>query len=173
MILFSLIYFQCELVLLKTFLQSAFRKVFKRHFIWKEHCDLTKFDIIYEHHFVTPFWYGLLSNHLFQRKREHGGWKEPQGNNNFLYKKTPSMRTREMVFGTGYYVWRFLSCFFSGRRAGYIYLYIFAGKYLCQSLFCNFIEKGTLTHVFSCQFWEISKNTFSGGTPPVVTSDCF
>ena len=24
--------------------------------------------------------YGLLSSHLFQRKQEHGGWKESQGN---------------------------------------------------------------------------------------------
>ena len=25
---------------------------------------------------------------------------------------------------------------------------------------CNFIEKETLAKVFSCEFWEISKNTF-------------
>ena len=25
----------------------------------------------------------------------------------------------------------------------------------------NFIKKETLAHVFSCKFWEISKNTFS------------
>ena len=25
--------------------------------------------------------YGLISNHLFQRKSEHGGWDEPQRNN--------------------------------------------------------------------------------------------
>ena len=41
------------------------------------------------------------------------------------------------------------------------------GKHLCQSLFfnkvagaCNFIEKETLAQVFSCEFCEISKNTF-------------
>ena len=28
--------------------------------------------------------YGLLSNHLLQRKQEHGGWKEPQGNDKHL-----------------------------------------------------------------------------------------
>ena len=28
--------------------------------------------------------YGLLSNHLFQRKQEHGGWKEPQENDRLL-----------------------------------------------------------------------------------------
>ena len=44
-------------------------------------------------------------------------------------------------------------------------------KHLCQSLFfnkvaglkpegCNFIKKGTMTQVFSCEFWKISKNTF-------------
>ena len=58
----------------------------------------------------------------------------------------------------------------------------FTGKHLCQSLFlnkgagrglhwvsfliklqaesCNFIEKETLAQVFSCEFCEISKNTF-------------
>ena len=43
----------------------------------------------------------------------------------------------------------------------------FTGKYLCQSLFfnkvalaCNFIEKETPAQVFSCEFCEISKNTF-------------
>ena len=46
----------------------------------------------------------------------------------------------------------------------------FTGKHLCQSLFfiiklqdetCNFIiKKETLAQVFSCEFWEISKNTF-------------
>ena len=28
--------------------------------------------------------YGLLSNHLFQRKQEHGRWKKPQGNDKLL-----------------------------------------------------------------------------------------
>ena len=44
----------------------------------------------------------------------------------------------------------------------------FTGKHLCQSLFfnkvaglaCNFIKKETLAQVFSCEFCEISKNTF-------------
>ena len=45
----------------------------------------------------------------------------------------------------------------------------FAGKLLCQSLFFNkvagsrpatFIKKETLAQVFSCEFCEISKNTF-------------
>ena len=54
----------------------------------------------------------------------------------------------------------------------------FTGKHLCQRLFfnkvaglrtqdCNFIKKESLSQVFSCEFWEISKNTFftehSGG----------
>ena len=44
------------------------------------------------------------------------------------------------------------------------------GKHLCHSLslikqtvvctFCNFIKKETLAQVFSCEFWEIFKNTF-------------
>ena len=41
-------------------------------------------------------------------------------------------------------------------------------KQLCQCLFfnkvaglaCNFIKKETLAQVFSCEFWEISKNNF-------------
>ena len=36
--------------------------------------------------------------------------------------------------------------------------------------FCNFIKKETLAQVFSCEFCEISKNTFSYGTPPVAAS---
>ena len=44
----------------------------------------------------------------------------------------------------------------------------FTGKHLCQSLFfnkvagqaCNFIKKETLAYGFSCEFYEISKNTF-------------
>ena len=44
----------------------------------------------------------------------------------------------------------------------------FTGKHLCQSLFfhkvagaaCSFIKKETLAQVFSCEFCEISKNTF-------------
>ena len=34
----------------------------------------------------------------------------------------------------------------------------FTGKQLCQSLF---IKKDTLAQVFSCEFCEISQNTFS------------
>ena len=47
----------------------------------------------------------------------------------------------------------------------------FTEKHLCQSLFfnkvaglscttCNFIKKGTLAQVFSCEFYEIFKNTY-------------
>ena len=35
---------------------------------------------------------------------------------------------------------------------------------------CNFIKKGTLTQVFSCEFCEISKETFSNKTPPAAAS---
>ena len=35
---------------------------------------------------------------------------------------------------------------------------------------CNFIKKETLVQVFSCEFCEISKNTFSYRTPPVTAS---
>ena len=45
----------------------------------------------------------------------------------------------------------------------------FTGKHLYQSLFFNkvagqaynFIKKESLAHVFSCEFWEISKDNFS------------
>ena len=36
---------------------------------------------------------------------------------------------------------------------------------------CNFIKIETLAQVFSCEFCEISKNTFSYRTPPVASSD--
>ena len=53
----------------------------------------------------------------------------------------------------------------------------FTGKHLCQGLFfssCrpearNFIEK-RLAQGFSCEFCEISKNTFCHRTPPVTAS---
>ena len=35
---------------------------------------------------------------------------------------------------------------------------------------CNFIKKETLVHVFSCEFCEISKNTFYYRTPLVAAS---
>ena len=35
---------------------------------------------------------------------------------------------------------------------------------------CNFIKKETLAYVVSCEFCQISKNTFSYRTPPVATS---
>ena len=43
----------------------------------------------------------------------------------------------------------------------------FTGKHLYQSLqpkACNFIKKETLAQMFSCEFWEISKNTFLQNT---------
>ena len=36
---------------------------------------------------------------------------------------------------------------------------------------CNFIKKETLAQVFSCEFCEISKNTFFYRTPLVAASD--
>ena len=44
----------------------------------------------------------------------------------------------------------------------------FTGKYLYQSLF--FYEVASLTQVLSCEFWEISKNTFFYRVPPVAAS---
>ena len=36
----------------------------------------------------------------------------------------------------------------------------------------HFIKKETLAQVFSCEFSEISENTFSYRTPPVAASTC-
>ena len=36
---------------------------------------------------------------------------------------------------------------------------------------CNFIKKETLAQLLSCEFCEISKNTFSYRTPPVAASE--
>ena len=36
---------------------------------------------------------------------------------------------------------------------------------------CNFIKKESLAQMFSCEFCEISKSTFSYITPPVAASD--
>ena len=51
----------------------------------------------------------------------------------------------------------------------------FTAKHLWQSLFFNkvagLIEKETLAQVFSCEFCQISKNTFSYRTPPMAASD--
>ena len=55
----------------------------------------------------------------------------------------------------------------------------FTGKHLCQSPFliklqasaCNFIKKEALAQVFSYEFCEISKNTFSYRTPPMAVSE--
>ena len=53
----------------------------------------------------------------------------------------------------------------------------FTGKHLCQSLFsnrpqaCNFTETETLAQVFSCEFCEISKNTFFHRAPLVAASE--
>ena len=49
----------------------------------------------------------------------------------------------------------------------------FTIKYLRKSFLnkaCNFIKKETLTQVFSCKFYEISKNNFFYRTPPVAAS---
>ena len=54
----------------------------------------------------------------------------------------------------------------------------FTRKHLCQGLFfdkvsgaCNFIKKEALAQVFSCEFCEISRNTFFYRTPLVVAPE--
>ena len=41
--------------------------------------------------------YGLLSNHLFQRKQERGGWKEPQLNDKLLIKTMKNLLLRGLI----------------------------------------------------------------------------
>ena len=45
-------------------------------------------------------------------------------------------------------------------------------KLTCKLGTCNFIKKENLAQVFSSEFCEISKNTFSYRTPLVATSNC-
>ena len=40
-----------------------------------------------------------------------------------------------------------------------------------QAEACTFNKKENLAQLFSCEFWEISKNTFSYKTPPVAASE--
>ena len=47
----------------------------------------------------------------------------------------------------------------------------FTGKHVPESQFCNFIKKEALEQVFSCEFCEISKNTFLHRTPLVAASE--
>ena len=35
---------------------------------------------------------------------------------------------------------------------------------------CNFIKNETLAQVFSCEFWDICKNTLSHRAPPMAAS---
>ena len=45
---------------------------------------------------------------------------------------------------------------------------------LCKKgLACNFLKKESLAQVFSCEFCEISKNTFFYKTPPLAASKDF
>ena len=44
-------------------------------------------------------------------------------------------------------------------------------KHLCQRLFFNKVASRALAQVFSCEFCQISKNTFFHRTPPVAASE--
>ena len=43
-------------------------------------------------------------------------------------------------------------------------------KLQAEAYACNFIKKEALAQVFSCEFYEISKNTFSYKTSPLAAS---
>ena len=47
------------------------------------------------------------------------------------------------------------------------------GSVLIEFKTCSFIRNESLAQVFSCEFCEISENTFFYGTPPVADSVCF
>ena len=44
-------------------------------------------------------------------------------------------------------------------------------SFLIKLQACNFFKKETLAQMFSCEFWEISKNTFFYRTSPVAASE--
>ena len=62
--------------------------------------------------------------------------------------------------------WRINITYFNNKR----YYLMAWTKMTLPALACNFIKKESLTQVFSCEFCEISKNTFFYGTPPVAAS---
>ena len=47
------------------------------------------------------------------------------------------------------------------------------GSVLIEFKACNFIRNDSLAQVFSCEFYEISKNTFFYGIAPVADSASF
>ena len=58
----------------------------------------------------------------------------------------------------------------SGRVSFLIKLQACRVSFLIKLQACNFIKKETLAQVFSYEFCEISKNTFSYRKPPVAAS---
>ena len=81
---------------------------------------------------------------------------------------------------------RFLTAFRSSRpevfcKKGVVKNFAkLTGKHLCQSRFFNkvaglnpatLLKRETLEQVFSCEFYEISQNTFSDRAPPVTASE--
>ena len=66
-----------------------------------------------------------------------------------------------------------MSCF---KIAAFKYLANFTRKHLyCWILFLikvsNFVQKGLQKEVFSCEIWEIFRNTFFHRAPPVAASE--
>ena len=79
--------------------------------------------------------------------------------------------------------WTFLTKIFlfkNGQLSWVSWLWVISQTFRSSNseVFCrkgvqafNFIEKETLAQVFSCEFCEISKNTFFYRTPPVAASE--
>ena len=57
------------------------------------------------------------------------------------------------------------------KRVSNRLLLVFLLMLVIQPQACNFIKKETLVQVFSCEFYEISKNTFFHRTPLVAASE--
>ena len=83
----------------------------------------------------------------------------------FLWNKNGSCK-QNLMSKLDAFLWLTLKCYSEVSRSSYWRWSVkkgvrrnfakFTGKHKCQSLFCNFIK----TEVFSCEFCEISKNSF-------------
>ena len=91
---------------------------------------------------------------------------------NELNRRKKAFPSREFVnCSMWYHFWikvTFLSLFFEKIQN---YSWISSRIFMFFPEACNFIKKETLAQVFSCEFCEITKNTFSYKTALVATSD--
>ena len=91
----------------------------------------------------------------------------PVRSKKYLYHCHPSILPGSVT--TRCYILRCYNLFFGSCNIGIIYLHVIdrSSHQRCsveKGGACNFIKKETLAQVFSCEFSEISKNTFSQNT---------